>query len=111
MGSRLCPAPNGPHPRKRTGGKTGRFAKSGNVTGVFDALAKGGLQVDWPAMLAQQVRKCLIGEFLKILHAIARQQIKSVPGLIVELDTFAAHQGPLRLSTSLATVNPGSAAL
>jgi hypothetical protein len=48
-----------------------------NVTGVFDALAKGGLQVDWPAMLAQQVRKCLIGEFLKILHAIARQQIKS----------------------------------
>jgi len=55
-------------------------------------LAKGGLQVDWPAMLAQQVRKCLIGEFLKILHAIARQQTKSVPGLIVELDTFAAHQ-------------------
>ena len=77
------------------------------VTGVFDALAKGGLQVDWPAMVAQQVRKCLIGEFLKILHTIARQQIKSVPGLIVELDTFAAHQGPLRLSTAvLATVNP-----
>jgi hypothetical protein len=25
------------------------------------------------------------------LHAIARQQIKSVPGLIVELDMFAAH--------------------
>jgi hypothetical protein len=49
-------------------------------------------------MLEQQVRKCLIGEFLKILHAIARQQIKSVPGLIVELDTFAAHQGPLAAS-------------
>jgi hypothetical protein len=48
-------------------------------------------------------------------YAIARQQIKSIPGLIVELDTFAAHEGPLRLSTALlATVNPvfrGSAAL
>jgi hypothetical protein len=61
-------------------------------------LAKGGLQVDWPAMLAQQVRKCLIGEFLKILHAIARQQTgrPTVAGHFTTAVRLAARRLPIR---------------
>jgi hypothetical protein len=46
-------------------------------------------------MLSQQVRKRLIGEFLKILHAIPCQQIKGMPSLIIELYALAGHCGLL----------------
>jgi hypothetical protein len=38
-------------------------------------LPQGGLEVDRPAVLAEQVGERLVGEFLEILHAIPREQI------------------------------------
>jgi hypothetical protein len=50
-------------------------------------------------------RRTFHDEVIEILQKILGLQ--SIPGLIVELDTFAAHQDPLRLSTAvLATVDP-----
>jgi hypothetical protein len=43
-------------------------------------------------MLYQQVPERLIGEFLKILHAISRQEIERVPSLVIEFDVFAGHR-------------------
>jgi hypothetical protein len=42
-------------------------------------------------VLAQQVREGLAGEFLEILHSILGEQIECVPGLLIELNTFAGH--------------------
>jgi hypothetical protein len=44
------------------------------------------------AVFFQQIPERLIGEFLKILHAISRQKIESMPSLVFELDAFAGHR-------------------
>jgi hypothetical protein len=39
-------------------------------------------------VLFEQIQKCFVGEFLKVLHAIACEEIKSMQCLVVELNTL-----------------------
>src|SRR5262245_40681358 len=59
---------------------------------LSQALAQGGFQIGRSAMFAQQVAERLVGKLLKALHAIVRQQVQRMPGLVVELHPFARHQ-------------------
>src|SRR5262245_30272935 len=56
------------------------------------ALPQGVAQRDWAMVLLQQIGKGLVGQFLEVPHGVARQQIERVPGLIVDLHSFARHQ-------------------
>src|SRR5262245_28994177 len=47
--------------------------------------------------LLEQVGKGLVGQLLQRLHAVARQQVQGVPGLVVELDELASGPGRARL--------------
>jgi hypothetical protein len=71
-----------------------------DASAIRGALTKGGLQISRPAVLSQQVSKCLIGKLLKILHPIPRQQVESIPGLIIELDALARHRSSLTISAT-----------
>jgi hypothetical protein len=55
------------------------------------ALLEGRLEPDRSVMFRQKVRERLIGEFLELHHAVARQQIEGRPGLFVELYALARH--------------------
>jgi len=43
-------------------------------------------------MLFEQIQECFIGDFLKVLHAVVGEEIKSMPRLVVELNTFTGHR-------------------
>jgi hypothetical protein len=43
-------------------------------------------EVDWPAVLAEEIREGLVGEFLEVPHAIPGEQVEGVPGLLIELN-------------------------
>jgi len=51
-------------------------------------LAQGILEVDGNAVLLQQVRKRLVGQFLKSRHAIARELPQFIERIVVEGDQF-----------------------
>src|SRR5262249_11642062 len=56
------------------------------------ALPQGVAQRDRAVVLLQQIGKGLVGQFLEIAHGVTRQEIERVPGLVVDLDSFARHQ-------------------
>jgi inorganic pyrophosphatase len=43
-------------------------------------------------MFFEQIQECFVGEFLKVLHAVVCEEIKSMPRLVVELNTFTGHR-------------------
>ena len=49
-------------------------------------------QVGRPAMFAQEIAKRFVGQFLKILHLVARQQVERLPRFRVELHALARHR-------------------
>jgi hypothetical protein len=55
------------------------------------ALAKRRFQVGWSIVLLEKVAKSFVRQFLKIHHAITRQQVERQPGFVIKLDSFAAH--------------------
>jgi hypothetical protein len=59
---------------------------------VTCASAERIRQVHRPAVLLEQVRERLLCQFLKSLHLVAREQVKCLPGLIINLHSFARHQ-------------------
>src|SRR5579883_613541 len=55
------------------------------------ALPQRRLEIDRPVVLAQEIAERLVGELLKIHHAVARQKVERRPGLLVELHPLAGH--------------------
>ena len=49
------------------------------------------LEINWPAVLFQQISKGLIRKFLKVFHLIAAEKIDLLPGIRVELHALAGH--------------------
>jgi hypothetical protein len=58
----------------------------------LDALPQRSLQVGRAPMFFEQIQECFVGEFLKVLHAVVCEEIKSMPRLVVELNTFTGHR-------------------
>jgi len=57
----------------------------------LDTLPQRIFQVGRAAVLFEQIQKCFVSEFLKILHAVVCEEIKSMQCLVVELNTFTRH--------------------
>jgi hypothetical protein len=45
----------------------------------------------------EQIAQRLIGKFLQILYLAVAEQVRLLPGLFVDLDTFRRHGSPLQL--------------
>src|SRR5215510_6082988 len=63
-------------------------------------LAQRLLEIGGTPVLAQQIAERLVGELLKLLHLVMRQQVQRVPGLVVELNALAAHYRTSYLSVA-----------
>jgi len=55
------------------------------------ALPQRRFQIDWPAVLPQQVTKCFIRQTLKINSLVTGQNGDGLPSSFIELDSLARH--------------------
>jgi hypothetical protein len=55
-------------------------------------LPQRRLEVDRPAVLAEEIGEGFVSEFLEVPHAVFGKQVEGVPGFLVELDTLAGHR-------------------
>jgi hypothetical protein len=69
---------------------------------VPNALPEGGLEIDGPAVLFEEVAKRLLGKRLKIHAPIERKQRNGLPRLVVELNAFAGHDQLRKCSIAFA---------
>jgi hypothetical protein len=58
---------------------------------LFHTLTQSCFEVSRPPMFLQQVAESFISQLLEVHHAVPSQQVERVPGLVVELDSLAAH--------------------
>jgi len=54
-------------------------------------LPQRRLEVDRPAVFAEQVAEGLVGEILEVPRGVLGKQIENVPGLQTELNALAGH--------------------